>query len=65
MAVFGVDKETVSETQWCSLEGYINSDTLFIIEHIETGKICGTFVLARRTSTLSSMSTSLMEKIAR
>ena len=34
--VFGLDREVVNETQWCSLEGYIKSDTLFLIEKIDT-----------------------------
>ena len=62
--VFGLDKEVVTETQWCSLEGYIKSDTLFLIEKIDTGLICGTFVLARRSSILPSLSGKMMQRFS-
>jgi len=43
--VFDLTRDLVSELNYSNVEGYIASDTIVLIEHLPTKRICGSFLI--------------------
>ena len=58
--VFKMERELVAELQYTNIEGYIDSDTLLLVEELATKKICGSFLVVHRGSKISNLTEGIM-----
>ena len=54
--IFGIEREVVSDMQYCSIEGYVESDTILLVVHKSTSLIVGAFLLVHSSSKISTFS---------
>ena len=61
--IFDLSRELVAELQYSNVEGYIESDSLILVEELASKKICGSFLLIHQRSKLSALTESVLKNL--